>query len=518
MAAEDETVDDKDKGPLTYQESKRFNGEFFLINVYDNTKTRKVFFEVYGLDTQDQLHMQYGYHDFDGLFRFNAELMNPNKKEGRFHWVAERLGIVTVGKERKLKLQTDPTVEVPDLPIYETNRKIPTGRMDLKERQRLRESMDMLDIKRDENIMKRKQLARQRFLKHIQWLKEEDIRIKKVQDEKLADERTRRMQMKEDFERRINESIRAEKERQRVRTERVVVREGRTEKQDEEDYRQLRMRWKTRDAEHAKALADARALKAQQREEQRIQRAKDKKHAEEIRAKRKSNWDARDDRIKRKNEAWLRGVLEIKADRLRKKKQQEDRKEEYMNMLHENRQPIFEAQLKRTEERRKAAEAVAKMTDKYHEKRSIPKKVKKKGKHAKSLLKMEAPPTKEDIPEAPPAKEDSVEAKMRAEMDEQNRRSKLDRARERRIAALAEARKEKMSKRVAELREEDEKIRVAAEEEVAQRRAKYAEIEAKDKAAKEKKQQDLMRVAQTRARNTYIREKKRRERMAASAA
>lgn len=517
MAAEEEVVDEKDKGPLTYQESKQFNGEFFLINVYDNTKTRKVFFEVYGLDTQDQLHMQYGYHDFDGLFRFNAELMNPNKKEGRFHWISERLGIHTVGKEQKLKLGTDPTNEVPELPIYE-NRKIPTGKMDLKERQRLRESMDMLDIKRDENIMKRKQLARQRFLKHIQWLKEEDIRIKKVQDEKLLDERTRRMQMKEDFERRINESMRAEKERHRIRNERVEVREERTEEADEEEYKQLRGRWKMRDAEEAKALADARALAAQQRAEQKTKNAQDKKHSAEIRAKRKSHWDSRGDRIHRKNEAWLRGVLEIKADRLRKKKQQEDRKEEYMNLLHENRQPIFEAQLKRTEERRKAAAAVNNMTEKYHEKRSIPKKVKKKGKHAKSLLKGESAPKKEDIPEAAPSKEDSVEARMRADMDEQNRRSKLDRARERRMVALADARKEKVNLRVAELREEDEQIRVAAEQLTAQRRARNADMQAKDKDAKEKKQEQLMRLAQTRAQNTYNREKQRRERMAASAA
>eukprot|EP00930_Biecheleria_cincta_P055303 TRINITY_DN41631_c0_g1_i1.p1 TRINITY_DN41631_c0_g1~~TRINITY_DN41631_c0_g1_i1.p1 ORF type:complete len:519 (-),score=131.27 TRINITY_DN41631_c0_g1_i1:76-1632(-) len=518
MAAEEETVDDKDKGPLIYQESKKFHGEFFLINVYDNTKTRKVVFEVYGLDTQDQLHLMYGYSEFDGLFRFNAELMNPNKKEGRFHWVSERLAIVTIGKERKLKLQQDPTNEVPELPIYETTRKIPTGRMDLKERQRLRESMDMLDIKREENIMKRKQLARQRFLKHIQWLKEEDIRLKKLQDEKLADERTRRMQMKEDFERRVNEAMRAEKERQRIRTERVEVREERNEEQDEEDYRQLRARWKKRDAERAQAIADTRALKAQQREEQRILMAKDKKHAEAIRTKRKSNWDVRDDRIKRKSEAWLRGVLEIKADRLRKKKQQEDRKEEYMKLLHETRQPIFFAQLQRTEERRKAAEAVAKMTDKYHEKRSIPKKAKKKGKHAKSLLKGESAPTKEDTPVAPPSKENSVEAKMRAEMDEANRRAKLDRARERRIAALADARKDKINKRVAELREEDKQIRIASEEKIAERKARYADVEAKENVAKETKQEELLRIAKTRARKIYLREKERRERMAASAA
>ncbi|CAE8586343.1 unnamed protein product, partial [Polarella glacialis] len=108
-----EKAEEADKGALNYQESKDFNGECFLINVYDNTKKRAVTFEVYGLDTQDTLHLQYTYQEFDGLFRFNAELMNPNRKDGRFHWVAQRLGIAAVGKERKLKLNPEPTEEVP---------------------------------------------------------------------------------------------------------------------------------------------------------------------------------------------------------------------------------------------------------------------------------------------------------------------------------------------------------------------------------------------------------------------
>ena len=44
-------------------------------------------------------HIGYSYADFDQLFRFNAELMNPNRKEGRFHWIFERLAIVTVGDQ-----------------------------------------------------------------------------------------------------------------------------------------------------------------------------------------------------------------------------------------------------------------------------------------------------------------------------------------------------------------------------------------------------------------------------------
>lgn len=336
----------------------------------------------------------------------------------------------------------------------------------------------------------------------------------KEHDKKLSDERTRRMQMKEDFERRINEAMRAEKEGQRIRSQRVDAKEERTEEQDQEEYRQLRLRWKMRDAEEAKRIADARANKAKQREDQSTQKAYNKKHGGELGKKRMSNWDARDKKIKSKNEAWLRQVLEAKADRLLKAKQEQERKDEILKTLHENRQPIFAAQLKRTEERLKAAEAVSKMTSTYNQKRSIPVKIKKKGKRA-NMPKEGADP-KENSEAA--HKEDSVEAKMRAEMDELNRRSSLDRARERKITEKSTKRQEKTNNRVAELREEDEKIRVAAEELSAKRLARFAEAKAQDKAAKEKREKDLMRLAKIREKKTYLREQQRRERMAASAA
>eukprot|EP00913_Durusdinium_trenchii_P007526 g7073.t1 len=254
MAAEEEAYDEKDaspplpenalfhhdKGPLVYQESKVFNGETFLINVYDHTKRRAVTFETYGLESQDQLHIQYSYQDFDGLFRFNAELMNPNRKKGRFHWISERLAILIVGKDRQLKLQPEPTSEVPELPIYET-----------------------------------------------------------------------------------------------------------------------------------KDLAELRAKRAQER-----------KHEGEIMQKREGAWSVREERIRRKNHMWLKAVLEVKAERLRMAKMMQERNQEYLNLLHSLRQPIFEAQLKRMEERKQAAEAIAQSTAEYHEKRAVPKKVKKKGKNA----------------------------------------------------------------------------------------------------------------------------------------
>ncbi|CAJ1361614.1 unnamed protein product, partial [Effrenium voratum] len=344
---------------------------------------------------------------------------------------------------------------VPELPIYETVRKIPTGRMDLKERQRLREQMDMLDIKRNENIHKRKQESRQRFLQHVFWLKEEAERMKREHHEKLEAERTRRVAMKEELERRNKEASRLEKERQRQRRIAVEAMEERVEERDAEDYRQLRARWKMRDAERAKAIQEALERKDKDLAEIRAKRLQERKHDEEIMRKREGAWSLREDRIKRKSQAWLKGVLEVKAERLRMAKMMQERNQEYLNFLHSRRQPIFEAQLKHMEERKQAAEAIAQSTAAYHEKRAVPKKVKKKGKNAPKdeFSKDKRASRKEGAQEGGKSDTDklldAVEAKMRAEMEEQQRRAKFERLRDKRIKELAEARVQKWNNHMA---------------------------------------------------------------------
>merc|ERR1712048_285829 len=191
---------------------------------------------------------RYDYSEFDNLFRFNAELMNPNRKEGRFHWVIERLEIQTVNKDRKIKLGEKPSEEVSQLPIYETTRKIPTGRMDLKERQRLREQMDMLDIRREENIAKRRAATKEKFLKHIIQLKEEDERRKEEQQKKIMEEREQRHKQKDDMEKREEEELKALEKTSRKRNDKVEAIEKRTIENEEFELAQIRLRWKASDA------------------------------------------------------------------------------------------------------------------------------------------------------------------------------------------------------------------------------------------------------------------------------
>jgi len=481
------------------------------------------------MDSQDQLHLQYKYHDFDGLFRFNAELMNPNRKEGRFHWVAERISIVSVGKQKQLKLIPEPTDENPMLPVYETVRKIPTGRMDLKERQRLREAMDKLDNLRKVNIKKKRQAGREKFLRHIKWLRNDEIRLQQEQNDKLETERQQRVEIKETAAKDNEEQEKIEKERQRLRNKHVDIKEERTEEQDAEDYKQLRARWKMRDAEKAKAIAEANNRKAKDDAERRHQDELNRQHAEEIQNKRQSMWDARDARVERKNGMRLRHVLEVKADQLRAAKMRRERNDEFLRILHDLRQPMFEAQLKRTKERLEVVEAVQKMSQTYHEKRAIPKREKTKGKHAKADQKAAAKEGKKTKGKDkdktgidPKAAEtdrvlDAVEAKMQAEMAELNRRNKLQKTRLKRIKNLKDAREKKVNDHMAEVRETYRRRASMKEQKANERRIIQNQKEAEQQAAKDKRNRDLERLERMRAGNIQKKERERLARMAAMA-
>merc|ERR1719428_623934 len=96
----------------------------------------------------------------------------------------------------KLALASEPTPALPQLPLYE-KRKIPTGRMNYQERQRLRESMDQLDIKRNEAISKKRAIAKAKFLIKIQEQKEEHQKKVAKRVEKITKEREERWQVKE---------------------------------------------------------------------------------------------------------------------------------------------------------------------------------------------------------------------------------------------------------------------------------------------------------------------------------
>merc|ERR1712151_1262 len=286
-------------------------------------------------------------------------------------------------KDRKLKLGEKPTEEISQLPIYETTRKIPTGRMDLKERQRLREQMDMLDIRREENIAKRRAATKEKFLKHIIQLKEEDERRKEEQQAKINEERQNRYKQKEDMESREEEELKAVEKTGRKRNEIIEKIEMRTLENEEFELAQIRLRWKASDAKKAAELQADRDKREKVHEEARIKKAEEDKKRSEAHKKRKLVWKQYADRIKRKEDAWMHKIFEKKAEIKRDDKMQKERNQESLKEWHSQRWPIFAAAIRSTEERRLARESEEEAVKDYQDRRAIPKKEKTKGKAKK---------------------------------------------------------------------------------------------------------------------------------------
>jgi len=534
--AEEESMDEQDKGTLNYQESKVFHAEPHLCSVYENTTRRVYSFEVYGLDTQDMLHKQYTYSDFDQLFRFNAELMNPNRKEGRYHWVIERMEIKQVGQEKKIVLSNEVTKEVPEVPIYETNRKIPTGRMDMKERKRLREQMDMLQIKRDENIRKKREASKQKFLEHIKFLKEEHARKEKEQE--LAIEKEREARYAWQLEMDKEEEEQAQQIAVVTKNRRIAAenKDRLHEEKEEEDLRQLRLRWRAADAEKARHIKEARERKAKDD----LAKAEAAKEAAarqlEVEAKRQAVHESKDKKTQKKREALVQRALDLIPELKRKANLKIERNSEYLQDWNEKRWPVFTQVLLHQEDRVKAALAEQDAVKAYHDGRAIPKKEKTKGKkgkakaHKKSAKeegKEKAAPKKKSKDaksdtegEAATGDEggggkqdaerivDGVEAKMRAEMEEMKRRTLLEKKRNDKIKEKEAKRKDDEMKRINAYKnkvitDESKRINEAKERQLVQK-----EKQDEARKAEERQIENAQRLANVRTRGVANYEEK----------
>eukprot|EP00401_Gymnodinium_catenatum_P004869 CAMPEP_0117480110 /NCGR_PEP_ID=MMETSP0784-20121206/12225_1 /TAXON_ID=39447 /ORGANISM="" /LENGTH=558 /DNA_ID=CAMNT_0005274545 /DNA_START=51 /DNA_END=1724 /DNA_ORIENTATION=- len=525
---DDEPLDDQDKGPIVYQESKDFNSEPFLVNVYDNPQKRFVTFEIYGLDTQTRLHKVFTYQQFDNLFRFNAELMNPNRKPGRFHYVIERLVIGMDRNERKLRMGEKPTDEISQLPLYETNRKIPTGRMKLQARQRLRDSMDMLDLRREEAIAKKRAAGKERFLQDIQILKEEHRRLKEEQAAKIEQEQANRIKEKEAQEKREEEELKALEVRKTVRLKAVEVKEQRTEEQDEYELAQLRLRWKELDAKKALAIRQAKAQRAQIKQEEAEAAEQEFKRKHEMQVKRLNVWKRIDERVAQREDEWLTKLLSRKADDQRAEKFRRERNQEFLQECAVARAPIFEQQLQRTLEREAAKKAEEEATRAYFDERKIPKRVRRRERKPTKVEKPEKSGKKakggdEDGEKQEKGKKgkkeekakegedealakvekvlDSVEAKMRAEMEEERHRARVDIQRQERIAKKMEAWLKAEVNRMRQVREAHRDAQFEEQRAGQERHLIYREKAEDKKANDERKKQQAERLARLRASN-----------------
>jgi len=106
---------DDTRGSLIFQEGKCIEGDYYIVAVYDDPATCTISFSAYELENDCTYTYPLTYSQFDALFQYDSELMNPSNQDGRFHWVIERLDFVQDKRGQKvLCLGEEATAEVED--------------------------------------------------------------------------------------------------------------------------------------------------------------------------------------------------------------------------------------------------------------------------------------------------------------------------------------------------------------------------------------------------------------------
>lgn len=162
---------DEGAGSLIFQEGRCIDGEYYIIAVYDDPSPCNIMFSAYELENDSTYTYPLTYSEFDNLFRFDSELMNPSNQDGRFHWVIERLDFIINDRgEKMLCLAQEPTNDEEEL-FQEADVKksdgyppAQTGRIDAATRARLLKELDTQDDQKLHSNLVRSEEARKLFL------------------------------------------------------------------------------------------------------------------------------------------------------------------------------------------------------------------------------------------------------------------------------------------------------------------------------------------------------------------
>jgi len=162
---------DETSGALIFQEGRCIDGEYYIIAVYDDPAANNIMFSAYELENDSTYTYPLTYSEFDNLFRFDSELMNPSNQDGRFHWVIERLDFIINNRgEKMLCLAQEPTNDEENLfeekEVQKTEGYPPpqTGRIDAATRAKLLKELDTQDDAKLHSNLVRSEEARKRFL------------------------------------------------------------------------------------------------------------------------------------------------------------------------------------------------------------------------------------------------------------------------------------------------------------------------------------------------------------------
>lgn len=148
-------------------------GEYYIIAVYDDPGSSTLSFSAYELENDVTYTYPLTYSQFDSLFRYDSELMNPAAQDGRFRWIIQRLDFVQDKRGQKvLCLSEEETAEfqedeeLVDAPVVKQSVAPANtgGKIDAGTRAKLLKELDTQDDAKLSMQMIKSEGARKRFV------------------------------------------------------------------------------------------------------------------------------------------------------------------------------------------------------------------------------------------------------------------------------------------------------------------------------------------------------------------
>jgi len=191
---------DNTGGSLIYQEGKEIEGDYYVIAVYDDPQECMISFSAYELENDQTFTYPFHYSEFDDLFRFDSELMNPSNRDARFNWVIKRLDFIQDARGQKVLCvgqEATPDPADDDVLVEEkpqATSAVPThtgGKITAATRAKLLKELDTQEDDKVHEVLVKSEGARERFLaelhakRQLEQLKAAQ-RLQKADDEREA--------------------------------------------------------------------------------------------------------------------------------------------------------------------------------------------------------------------------------------------------------------------------------------------------------------------------------------------
>jgi hypothetical protein len=175
---------------LVFQEGKLIEEEAYIISVYEDPSLCRLTFVAYELESDKVYHLTYSYAQMDEIFQFNSELVNPNNRDGRYHWIIERLDFVLVDLRDDVKTLTLSLEKTPETAAPKPKPKVKgelTSQLDAELRAKLVHELQTYDTTALQHELVKSEGARHTFLREL-FAKRRIEQLKALQRQVKVDE------------------------------------------------------------------------------------------------------------------------------------------------------------------------------------------------------------------------------------------------------------------------------------------------------------------------------------------